>query len=575
MRFSNTLIPTLKETPVEAHIVSHQLMLRAGLIRQLGAGIYTWLPLGLRVLRKVESIVRREMDATGAQEVLMPAVQPGELWQESGRWEQYGRELLRFVDRHDRSFCFGPTHEEVIVDLARRELRSYKQLPVNFYQIQTKFRDEIRPRFGIMRGREFLMKDAYSFDLDETSLAASYQSMFDCYQRIFERCGLAFRAVEADTGAIGGASSHEFHVLAGSGEDLIASCDRCGYAANLEKARSIPQPLAAADGDGAARQQVPTPGQKSIEQVAAFLQVPVARMIKSLVVRAGERHVLLLLRGDHELNPVKAANALKTPEITLPEPHAVLAVSGGVPVGSLGPVGSALPVLADEALRDGSGLVCGANVADHHLTGVAWGRDLPVPDFADLRNVAAGEGCPRCDGGRLALDRGIEVGHVFKLGDKYSRAMGVTVLDQDGRERTPVMGCYGIGVSRIVAAAIEQNHDDNGILWPDALAPFQVQILLVSPKDEAARAAAETLHDTLNRTGIEALLDDRDERLGVKFKDADLIGCPWRVVVGGRGLQEGKLEVQSRQGGIKEGVAVDQVVPWLAARVHGHGEAAG
>ncbi len=564
MRFSKTLIPTLKENPVEARIVSHQLMLRAGLIRQLGAGIYNWLPLGLRVLRKVEGIVRQEMDGAGAQEVLMPAVQPGELWRESGRWDEYGKELLRLEDRHGREFCFGPTHEEVIVDLARRELRSYKQLPANFYQIQTKFRDEIRPRFGIMRSREFLMKDAYSFDLDEEMLEESYQGMFAAYERIFKRCGLAFRAVEADTGTIGGAWSHEFHVLANSGEDLIASCDTCGYAANMEKA--VAAPATGVTGAGTSLETVDTPGQKTIEQVAGFLKVPITHMVKSLVVRADDRTVLLLLRGDHELNPIKAAKALGVTAITLPEPQQVTALTDGVPVGSLGPVNSQLPILADLALEHHANFVCGANVADQHLTGVQWERDLPRPGFADLRNINAGEGCPRCETGRLVLDRGIEVGHVFKLGDKYSRAMGVTVLDRDGKERTPIMGCYGIGVSRIVAAAIEQNHDDNGILWPDSLAPFQVEILLVSPKDGTASAAANDLYETLIVSGVEVLLDDRDERLGVKFKDADLIGCPWRVVVGGRGLKEGKLEVQSRNGRVKEGLPVDRVAAWLTER---------
>ncbi len=571
MRFSKTLVPTLKETPVEARIVSHQLMLRAGLVRQLGAGIYNWLPLGLRVLRKVEQIIRQEMDAASAQEVLMPAIQPSELWQESGRWDQYGKELLRLKDRHGRQFCFGPTHEEVIVDLARRELHSYKQLPANFYQIQTKFRDEIRPRFGIMRGREFLMKDAYSFDLDEKMLEESYQGMFAAYQRIFQRCGLAFRAVEADTGTIGGAYSHEFHVLADSGEDMIASCSRCDYAANMEKAVAAPVKVGT-DATITKMTPIDTPNQKTIEQVAKFLQVPVTRTVKSLVVQAGKKTVLLLLRGDHELNTIKAANALDVPEIFLPDPQTAKTLTGGIPVGSLGPVNSSLPILADLVLKEQTNFVCGANVAGQHLTGVHWERDLPSPQFADLRNVTAGEGCPRCEDGQLTLDRGIEVGHVFKLGDKYSRAMGIAVLDRDGKERTPIMGCYGIGVSRIVAAAIEQNHDNNGICWPASLAPFQVEILLVSPKDGAAVAAANDLYNTLTNASIEVLLDDRDERLGVKFKDADLIGCPWRVVVGGRGLKEGKLEVQSRKSSIKERVAVAQVASWLRERIQ-EGEA--
>jgi prolyl-tRNA synthetase len=570
MRFHRTLIPTLKEDPVDAQVVSHRLMLRAGLIRPLGSGIYTWLPLGLRVLRKVEAIVRQEMDNAGAQEVLMPAVQPAELWQESGRWDFYGKELLRFLDRHERQCCFGPTHEEVISDLVRREIRSYRQLPANFYQIQTKFRDEIRPRFGIMRGREFIMKDAYSFDLDQAGLDASYQAMFAAYQRIFQRCGLAFRAVEADTGSIGGASSHEFHVLADSGEDVIISCDQCDYAANLEKAvaaEALPQ-----EGDPAqAMEKVATPGQKSIEEVARFLNLPMQQLVKSLLVETPAGPVLLLLRGDRSLNMVKAANALNLPQVTIPDADRA-AYWAGVGMGSLGPVGSRLPVVADNELRQVRNFACGANEEGWHLLHVNWQRDLPVPSFADLRNVTAGEPCARCGTGRLQRHQGIEVGHVFKLGDKYSKAMGVKVLDSQGSEQTLVMGCYGIGVTRIVAAAIEQNHDANGIRWPRSLAPFPLQLILLNPRDSAEVAAAEALYHDLRAAGVEVLLDDRDERAGVKFKDADLLGCPLRVLVGGRSFKEGMVELQSRAGDLAQKLPVgDTLLPALLAVINGNG----
>ncbi|MBF0184067.1 MAG: proline--tRNA ligase [Magnetococcales bacterium] len=569
MRFHKTLIPTLKEDPVDAQVVSHRLMLRAGLIRPLGSGIYTWLPLGLRVLRKVEAIVRQEMDNAGAQEVLMPAVQPAELWQESGRWDFYGKELLRFTDRHDRPCCFGPTHEEVISDLVRREIRSYRQVPANFYQIQTKFRDEIRPRFGIMRGREFLMKDAYSFDLDAEGLDASYQSMFAAYQRIFQRCGLAFRAVEADTGSIGGASSHEFHVLAESGEDVIISCDQCDYAANLEKA--IAAEADAEAGEAAAPlEKVATPGQKSIEEVARFLQLPMDRLIKSLLVETPAGPILLLVRGDRSLNMIKAANALKLPQVTIPDADRA-AYWAGVSMGSLGPVESRLPVVADHELRNLRNFVCGANEEGCHLRNVNWQRDLPVPQFADLRNVTAGEPCARCHSGRLQRHQGIEVGHVFKLGDKYSKAMNVKVLDSQGNEQILVMGCYGIGVSRIVAAAIEQNHDANGIRWPRSLAPFQVELILMNPRDSNEAATGEQLYQALQQAGVEVLLDDRDERAGVKFKDADLLGCPMRLLVGGRSFKEGMVELQSRAGDLSQRIPIQDALATLLPLVKGEG----
>ncbi|MBF0588433.1 MAG: proline--tRNA ligase [Magnetococcales bacterium] len=564
MRFTKTLIPTLKENPVEAHVASHRLMLRAGMVRQLAAGIYTWLPMGLRVLRRVEAIVREEMDAAGAQEILMPAVQPAELWQESGRWDLYGRELLRMVDRHDRPTCFGPTHEEVVTDLVRREVKSYRQLPANFYQIQTKFRDEIRPRFGVMRGREFIMKDAYSFDVDDAGADESYRVMFETYTRIFERCGLRFRAVEADTGSIGGASSHEFHVLAESGEDTIISCDRCAYAANLEKARAGTSHLPEAS-EASAMERVETPNQRTIEDVAKFLGVAASSTVKSLVVARDGEPVLLLLRGDHVLHEVKAAAALGG-QVTFPGPEQVAEMTG-LPVGSMGPIGVEIPLVADEALRHGGNWVCGANEEGWHITGVNWGRDLPEPEFKDLRSVSAGEPCPHCTEGKLTEDRGIEVGHVFKLGTKYSEALGSKVLNENGREQVTVMGCYGIGVSRIVAAAIEQNHDEGGIIWPMALTPFHVDLMLLNPKDAQTQEVAEALEKELTGAGLEVLMDDRDERLGVKFKDADLLGIPFRVLVGGRSLKSGVVEIQARVGGDKLPYAPDKAGSYLIDKV--------
>ncbi|MGN7613757.1 proline--tRNA ligase [Magnetococcales bacterium HHB-1] len=547
MRFSRTLIPTLRQDPVDAQIVSHRLMLRAGLVRQLTSGIYSWLPLGLRILRKVEKIVREEMDASGAQEIWMPAVQPAELWKESGRWEFYGKELLRIRDRHDREFCFGPTHEEVISDIVRREIKSYKALPANFYQIQTKFRDEIRPRFGIMRGREFLMKDAYSFHLDDEGLEEGYQAMFAAYKRIFERCGLRFKPVEADTGTIGGASSHEFHVLADSGEDAIASCSHCDYGANLEKAESREALNPWRQESSPDLEKVATPGKETIEEVAEFLNIPSSRTVKSLVVQVDGEWTLLLLRGDHQLNEIKARAALGG-DLTLPS-SAEVEKETGLPVGSIGPVGSSLPVIADLALEGAGDMVVGANEVGFHYRGVAWERDLSRPRFVDLREVVEGEGCSRCQEGRLEMMRGIEVGHVFKLGKKYAESLGVSVLDPNGRASILTMGCYGIGVSRVVAAAIEQNHDDKGIVWPQSLAPFQVELILLNPKDKEASKVAEELYSDLQKGGLEVLLDDRDERMGVKFNDADLLGIPLRVLVGGRSLKAGVVEIQKRMGG--------------------------
>ncbi len=569
MRASQFLIATLKQTPADAEVVSHQLMLRAGLIRRLASGLYTWLPAGLRVLRKVEAIVREEMDRSGAQEVLMPVVQPAELWQESGRWQQYGPELLRISDRHERPFCLGPTHEEVITDLARNELRSYRQLPVNFYQIQTKFRDEIRPRFGVMRAREFIMKDAYSFHLDAGSLDQTYREMHRAYCRIFDRIGLEYRPVIADTGSIGGSESHEFHVLADSGEDAIAFSDGSDYAANVEKAEAL-APAAPRAQPGAARAVVATPGKHTIADVAAFLGVPETRILKTLVVNGASEDaplVALVLRGDHQLNAIKAeAHPLVASPLTL-APDAAIAAALGCRPGSIGPVDIGIPVIADRSAAALADFVCGANQDGHHLTGVNWERDCRYAAVCDLRNVVDGDPSP--DGkGRIVVRRGIEVGHIFKLGEKYSAALAATVLDETGSERVLTMGCYGIGVSRIVAAAIEQNHDAAGIVWPDAIAPFTVVLLpLNMHKSPLVRETAERLYAELAGAGIDVLLDDRDERPGVKFADMELIGIPHHVVIGERSLAAGMLEYKHRSGGEREEVPVAAIADFLSARI--------
>jgi prolyl-tRNA synthetase len=547
MRTSQVLIATVKETPADAEVISHQLMLRAGLIRKLAAGLYTWLPMGLRTLRKVEKIVRQEMDRAGAQEVLMPAVQPAELWQESERWDKYGPELLRFHDRHQREFCFGPTHEEVITDLIRNELRSYKQLPSNFYQIQTKFRDEIRPRFGIMRAREFLMKDAYSFHLDEDSLQATYKVMHEAYCRIFDRIGLEYRPVQADTGSIGGHQSHEFHVLADSGEDAIAFSSESNYAANVELAPAS-TPATAHPSAQQLLQTIETPGQHSIEQVSDFLQVAPQQCVKTLLVNGHEGNVIaLVLRGDHELNTIKAEklDGIAAP-LSFASETAVREVAGCAP-GSLGPVGLEIPVFVDHSAAALADFVCGANQDGKHLTGVNWGRDCPQPASVDIRNVV--EGDPSPDGkGTLQIKRGIEVGHIFQLGKKYSEAMQATVLDAQGKAVVLTMGCYGIGVSRVVAAAIEQNHDDKGIIWPDSIAPFQIAILPMNlQRSQAVRDASEVLYTELKEMGFDVLLDDRNERPGVMFADMELIGIPHRIVIGDRGLANGVIEYKGRR----------------------------
>ncbi|MBK1699473.1 proline--tRNA ligase [Thiococcus pfennigii] len=573
MRASQFPLQTLKETPADAEVVSHQLMLRAGLIRRLAAGLYTWLPLGLRVLRKVERIVREEMDRAGALEVLMPAVQPAELWQESGRWDQYGPELLRLRDRHQRDFCFGPTHEEIITDLARNELRSYKQLPVNFYQIQTKFRDEIRPRFGVMRAREFLMKDAYSFHLDEASLGETYQAMFDTYCRIFRRCGLDFRPVQADTGSIGGHSSHEFHVLAASGEDAIAFSDASDYAANIELAEAL-APSAACPPPGETSRLVDTPNAHTIADLVEQFGQPIERTVKTLVVAASEAVdadlVALLVRGDHELNAVKA---VKLPEVAEPlrfASEAEIRAAIGASPGSLGPRGLAIPVIADRAVAVIADFSAGANEDGKHWFGLNWGRDLPLPPVADLRNVVAGDPSP--DGhGQLTIARGIEVGHIFQLGRKYSAAMKATVLGEDGKAATLTMGCYGIGVSRVVAAAIEQHHDERGICWPAPIAPFAVALLPMKwDKSYRVRETTERLYADLQAAGIEVLLDDRDARPGVMFADMELIGLPHRIVVGDKGLDAGAVEYKGRRDSDSRLIPLAEVVAFLRERLAAH-----
>ena len=566
MRLSQLPLTTLKEVPADAEIISHQLMLRAGLVRRLSSGLFTWMPLGLRVLRKVERIVREEMDRAGALEILMPAVQPAELWQETGRWDVYGDLLLRIRDRHDRDYCFAPTAEEVVTEVARRELRSYRQLPVNYYQINTKFRDEIRPRFGVMRAREFIMKDAYSFHLDQASLEATYDVMAEAYARIFTRLGLRFRKVDAHGGEIGGSRSQEFHVLAESGEDRIAWCEGDSFAANVEMAPAAPP----ANPRPAGRQsltRVATPGVRSIDEVTAFLKVGAGQCLKTLVVEGTDGGlVALLLRGDHELNPLKAERAPGVARpLRLASPERVLAATGA-PVGAIGPVNLPLPMVADHSALVLADFVCGANAADAHLTGVNWERDLPLPAATDLRNVETGDPSPG-GGGALTMARGIEVGHIFQLGDKYSQSMHAVVLDQDGKERVMTMGCYGIGVSRIVGAAIEQNHDANGILWPEPMSPFDVILIEINPKkSEPVTAAAAMLYKDLQAAGFDVLFDDRDARPGVKFADADLVGIAHRLVVGERGVKEGKAEYRHRTSGNEEQVGLSDVLDFLRAR---------
>jgi prolyl-tRNA synthetase len=573
MRSSRFLIATLKETPSDAEVISHQLMLRAGMIRKMATGLYNWLPLGLRVLRKVEKIVREEMNKSGAMEVLMPVVQPAELWEESGRWQQYGPELLRMTDRHDRPFCLGPTHEEVITDLIRNEIRSYKQLPANFYQIQTKFRDEIRPRFGVMRSREFIMKDAYSFHASTESLQETYDVMHATYCSIFTRLGLQFRPVLADTGSIGGAFSHEFHVLAESGEDDIAFSNASDYAANIEKAEALP-PTTPRPAAQHVMQEVATPGKHSIDEVSEFLNVPPQQTVKTLIVLGDLRDdktqplVALVLRGDHELNEIKAEKltGIATP-LTL-APEARIKAELGVSVGSIGPVGLNINVVVDHSAAHLADFVCGANKDGYHFTGVNWDRDAIAPMVADIRNVVTGDASP-CGKGTLEIKRGIEVGHIFQLGTKYSEAMKAKVLDVNGKEQTMIMGCYGIGVTRVVASAIEQNFDENGIIWADSIAPFHIAIVPINMnKSPAVAAKCEELYAQLQEAGFDVLLMDEDKaRLGTMLADTDLMGIPHRIVVGDRGLESGSIEYKGRRDAEKQEVALNDIVDFLKATV--------
>jgi prolyl-tRNA synthetase len=568
MRTSRFLLSTTKETPADAEVISHQLMLRAGMIRKLAAGLYTWLPMGLRVLRKVEAIVREEMNRSGAQELLMPAVQPAELWEESGRWEQYGPELLRMNDRHNREFCFGPTHEEVITDTARREIRSYRQLPATFYQIQTKFRDEIRPRFGIMRAREFLMKDAYSFHIDQASLQETYDVMYETYCTIFTRLGLDFRPVLADTGSIGGSRSHEFHVLAGSGEDDIAFSSDSDYAANVELAEAL-APVGNRPEASEEMQTVDTPNQHSIEEVSSFLKIGADQCIKTLLVQGSNDDIVaLVLRGDHSLNEIKAE---KLPQLAAPlsfaTPEQVREIASCEP-GSIGPKNLKITIIADHSALHLADFVCGANEDGKHLSGVNWVRDLPEAISADLRNVVPGDPSP--DGkGTLSIKRGIEVGHIFQLGTKYSEALNASCLDENGKSRVMQMGCYGIGVSRIVASAIEQNHDDKGIIWPDAIAPFQLALIPINMhKSPQLKETVENLYEAFQSAGIDVLIDDRKERAGVMFADMELIGIPHRVVISDRGLEKGTLEYKGRKDSDNMDVAVNDIVEYLKQKLN-------
>ncbi|MBM4290010.1 MAG: proline--tRNA ligase [Deltaproteobacteria bacterium] len=571
MRASRLYAPTLKENPNDAEVVSHQLLTRAGYIRKLTAGVYDFLPLSRRVLRKIETIIREELDRAGAQELLMPLVQPAEIWQESGRWQQYGPELLRFKDRKGAEFCLGPTHEEVIVDIVRRDVRSWRDLPLNLYQIQVKFRDEVRPRAGLMRGREFIMKDAYSFDVDEAAALTTYDAMYDAYKAIFTRCGLDFRPVEADTGSIGGSRSHEFQVLAESGEDAIVSCDACDYAANVEQAELRAPALAPAAPSAPAPTVVATPQLKSIDEVSAHLGLPARALIKSLVVEADGALVMALVRGDHELNEIKLKKLLGATSVEMASEERILK-SFGVPAGFLGPhalpAGAVSRVVADAALRGAVDMATGANTRDAHFTGVSLERDAQVSAYADLRLAGAGDDCPRCSG-KLRAFRGIEVGHVFYLGTKYSAAMKCHIIDEQSVERPIVMGCYGIGVSRVMAAAIEQNHDAEGICWPMAIAPFQVHILTLQPNVPEVVACAEALYAACQRAGIEALYDDRELRAGAKFKDADLMGIPLRVAIGGRGVKDGVVEVKGRREAAATLVQISGAVEHLKAQIAG------
>ncbi|MDD5476280.1 MAG: proline--tRNA ligase [Syntrophales bacterium] len=562
MRYSEMLLPTTKETPSDAEVTSHQLMLRAGMIRKLAGGIYSYLPLGYRTIKKVEAIIREEMDRAGAQEIFMPAVQPSELWQESGRWQQYGKELLRLRDRHNRDYCIGPTHEEVVTDIVRNEIQTYRQLPKNLYQIQTKFRDEIRPRFGVMRSREFSMKDAYSFDADEEGAARSYERMFDAYERIFRRCGLSFRAVEADSGNIGGSYSHEFLVNAASGEDGMVYCLACDYAANTEKAETAkPKEGISSESEFLPLEEVHTPDIRSIEEVSAFIGVKPRDVVKTLIYVADGKTIAVLVRGDNEINETKVRNFLDASILEMALDEEIMAATGS-PRGFAGPIGIKCPLYADYSLINMKNFVVGANREDYHLKNCNWGRDVTIDTFADFRMIADDDACPRC-GGEIRFARGIEVGHVFKLGTKYSKAMNATYLDSDGKEKLMIMGCYGIGVARTAAAAIEQSHDEDGIIWPMAIAPFQVILTPVNMSDENLALTAEGIYEELRGQGIDVLYDDRDERAGVKFKDADLVGIPLRITIGAKRLAEGLVEVRKRATGEVSLLALAEVTDFV------------
>ncbi len=558
MHYSKMFLPTLREAPADAEVMSHQLMFRAGMIRKIASGIYTWMPFGLRALRKVEGIIREQMNRAGAQELLMPGVQPAELWEESGRWNAYGKELLRMKDRHDREFCLGPTHEEVITDLVRNEVRSYRDLPQNLYQIQMKFRDEIRPRFGVMRSREFGMKDAYSFDAEDAGADKSYQAMFDAYTRIFELCGLKFMAVEAMTGQIGGSFSHEFMVLADTGEDEVVVCDQGDYAANLEKAETSPEDQDGSEEPEASLEKVHTPGKHTVEEVCEFLGLSPKQLAKTLLFDSDKGPLVALVRGDRELNQAKLMSATGAAWVTLATAQSIEEYTGG-PQGFSGPKGLELPIWADDEVARMKNFIIGANEKDYHYTGANSGRDFNITQTADLKTAREGDQCPKCRG-RLGITRGIEVGHVFKLGTKYSEALGANYLDAEGRECPIIMGCYGIGTGRTVASAIEQNHDERGIIWPMPIAPFQVYLMVINAKDQASKDATDKLYEQLQAAGVDVLFDDRDERAGVKFKDADLLGIPIRVVIGSKTLAKGAVELKLRQDEKPDLVPIEKAV---------------
>ncbi|MBN2298423.1 MAG: proline--tRNA ligase [Deltaproteobacteria bacterium] len=567
MKFSSMFLHTLKEEPRDAEVVSHKLMLRAGMIKKLASGIYSYLPYGLKALRRVETIIREEMNAAGAQEVLLPGVQPGEIWKESGRWSLYGKELLRFIDRKGGEFALGPTHEEVITDIVRDEVHSYKDLPANLYQIQTKFRDEIRPRFGIMRAREFIMKDAYSFDVDDTHAEKSYEAMYRAYENIFSRCGLKFKAVEADSGPIGGNFSHEFMVLAATGEDTILSCSECSYAANLEKAEIAKTgSLDFQKAPSGSFEKVHTPGMRTVEEVCTFLDIKPANLIKTLIYTTDKGLAAALVRGDHEVNEAKLRRVLGCETLELAD-EAEIEKSTSAPRGFAGPVGLKIRTIADIALTDSGPYVVGGNEQDYHLKDVWLSRDAHTDIIDDIRNALEGDPCPRCSSGKLEAIRGIEVGHIFKLGTKYSKAMNAMFLDENGELRPIIMGCYGIGVGRVVAAAIEQYADDAGMVFPESIAPYPVMVLPVNVTDSHVMATAETIYSELKRRGIDTIIDDRDVRPGVKFMDADLIGVPYRITVGAKGLKDGVVEVKERSSGTVERIAPEAVAEYCISRL--------